>query len=128
MCGRRVPICTENCAGLDDGLPSFSQSQAASDGESEVPLVYYAFDLLHLDGRNTANLPLIERNALLKPLVHGIPGIQFNDHETGDGELIRRHACQLGFEGVVSKTMDASYAPETGAYGASPNASIARSL
>ena len=69
-----------------DGLPSFSQTQAASDGESGVPLVYYAF-------------------------MHGIPGLQFNDHEAGDGELIRKHACQLGFEGVVSKTMDAPYAP-----------------
>ena len=98
------------CGIGDDGLPSFSQTQAASDGESGVPLVYYAFDLLHLDGRDTA-LPLIERKALLKPLVHGIPGLQFNDHEAGDGELIRKHACQLGFEGVVSKTMDAPYAP-----------------
>ena len=101
----------ELCGIGDDGLPSFSQTQAASDGESGVPLVYYAFDLLHLDGRNTASLPLIERKALLKPLVHGIPGLQFNDHEAGDGELIRKHACQLGFEGVVSKTIDAHYAP-----------------
>jgi hypothetical protein len=38
-------------------------------------------------------------------------GVQFNAHETGDGELIRKHACQLGFEGVVSKTVDAPYAP-----------------
>ena len=38
-------------------------------------------------------------------------GLQFNGHETGDGELIRKHACELGFEGVVSKTIDAPYAP-----------------
>jgi DNA ligase D-like protein (predicted ligase) len=92
-------------------LPSFSQTQAASDGERGVRLVYYVFDLLHLDGRDTTSLPLIERKALLKPLVAGIPGLQFNDHETGDGELIRKHACELGFEGVVSKTVDAPYAP-----------------
>ena len=76
-----------------------------------MTLVYYVFDLLHLDGRDTASLPLIERKALLKPLIAGLPGLQFNDHETGDGELIRRHACDLGFEGVVSKTVDAPYAP-----------------
>ena len=29
----------------------------------------------------------------------------------GDGELVRKHACRLGFEGVVSKTIDAPYAP-----------------
>ena len=98
--------------GIDkDGLPSFSETQAASDGSHRVRLVYYGFDLLHLDGRDTASLALIERKALLKPLIADISGLQFNDHETGDGELIRRHACVLGFEGVVSKTSDALYAP-----------------
>jgi hypothetical protein len=29
-------------------LPSFAQTQAATDGEREVRLVFYAFDLLHL--------------------------------------------------------------------------------
>jgi bifunctional non-homologous end joining protein LigD len=92
-------------------LPSFSQTQAASDGERGVRLVYYSFDLLHLDGRDTAGLPLIERKALLEPLIAGTPGLQFNGHETGDGEVVRQHACKLGFEGVVSKTIDATYAP-----------------
>ena len=46
-----------------------------------------------------AGLPLIERKALLEPLVAGKPGIQFNGHETGDGELILKHAGKLGFEG-----------------------------
>ena len=76
--------------------PSFSQTQAASDGSRGVCLVYFAFDLLHLDGRDIASLPLMERKALLKSLVAAIPGLQFNGHETGDGELIRRHAGQLG--------------------------------
>jgi ATP-dependent DNA ligase len=101
----------ELCGVGDDGLPSFSQTQAASDGERGVRLVYYAFDLLHLDGRDTASLPLIERKALLEPLIAGMPGLQFNGHETGDGETVRQHACKLGFEGVVSKTIDAPYAP-----------------
>jgi DNA ligase D-like protein (predicted ligase) len=101
----------ELCGVGDDGLPSFSQTQAASDGERGVRLVYYAFDLLHLDGRDTAGLPLSKRKALLEPLVAEAPGLQFNGHETGDGETIRQHACKLGFEGVVSKTIDAPYAP-----------------
>ena len=61
------------CGVGDDGLPSFSQTQAASDGERGVRLVYYAFDLLHLDGRDTAGLSLIEREALLEPLIPGMP-------------------------------------------------------
>jgi bifunctional non-homologous end joining protein LigD len=64
----------ELCGVGADGLPSFSLTQAASDGERGVRIVYYAFDLLHLDGRDTAGLPLIERKALLQPLIAGIPG------------------------------------------------------
>jgi bifunctional non-homologous end joining protein LigD len=66
----------------------FSQTQAASDGSLGVRLVYFAFDLLHLDGRDIASLPLIERKALLEPLVVTIPNLQFNRHETDDGELL----------------------------------------
>jgi ATP-dependent DNA ligase len=47
----------------------------------------------------------------LEPIVADKPGLQFNGHETGDGELILTHAGKLGFEGVVSKTIDAPYAP-----------------
>jgi DNA ligase D-like protein (predicted ligase) len=98
--------------GVDDyGLPSFARTQAATDGEHEVRLVYYAFDLLHLNGRDVTGLPLLERKALLEPLVANKPGLQFNGHDTGDGELILKHAGKLGFEGVVSKTIDAPYAP-----------------
>jgi DNA ligase D-like protein (predicted ligase) len=101
----------ELCGVDDAGLPSFAHTQAASDGERGVRLVYYAFDLLHLDGQDVSGLQLVERKALLEPSVAGRPGIQFNGHETGDGELILKHAGKLGFEGVVSKTIDAPYAP-----------------
>jgi bifunctional non-homologous end joining protein LigD len=37
--------------GIDEaGLPSFAQTQAATDGEHGVHVVYYAFDLLHVGG------------------------------------------------------------------------------
>jgi ATP-dependent DNA ligase len=101
----------ELCGLGEDGLPSFAVTQAATDGAHGAHLVFYAFDLLYLDGRDTARLPLAERKALLGPIVSDIEGLQFNAHETGDGELIRRHACKLGFEGVVSKRADAPYAP-----------------
>jgi ATP-dependent DNA ligase len=79
----------ELCGVGASGLPSFAETQAATDGERGARLVFYAFDLLHLDGRDTTALPIIERKALLQPVVDGIPGLQFNGHEIGDGELIR---------------------------------------
>ena len=101
----------ELCGVDDAGLPSFAQTQAATDGERDVQLVFYAFDLLHIAGWDVSNLPLVRRKELLEPLVSNKPGLQFNGHETGDGELILKHAGKLGFEGVVSKTIDAPYAP-----------------
>jgi ATP-dependent DNA ligase len=43
-------IDSEFCGVDGAGLPSFAQTQAATDGERRVHLVYYAFDLLHLGG------------------------------------------------------------------------------
>jgi DNA ligase D-like protein (predicted ligase) len=100
-------LCGVNAA----GLPGFAQTQAATDGERGVHVVYYAFDILHLDGWDVSSLALIERKAILEPLVLNEPGLQFSGHDTGDGELILKHAGKLGFEGVVSKTIDAPYAP-----------------
>jgi DNA ligase D-like protein (predicted ligase) len=92
----------ELCGVDESGLPTFAHTQAATDGERDVRLVYYAFDLLHLDGLDVSGLPLVERKALLEPLIANKPG---------NGELILKHAGKLGFEGVVSKTIDAPYAP-----------------
>ncbi len=47
----------ELCGVDDAGLPSFAQTQAATDGERSVQLVYYAFDLLHLDSQDVSSLP-----------------------------------------------------------------------
>jgi DNA ligase D-like protein (predicted ligase) len=101
----------ELCGVDDAGLPSFAQAQAATDGERDGRIIFYAFDLLHLAGSDVSSLPLIERKALLEPLVANKPGLQFNGHDAGDGELILKHAGKLGFEGVISKTIDAPYAP-----------------
>jgi ATP-dependent DNA ligase len=101
----------ELCGVDESGLPSFAQTQAATDGERSVHLVYYAFDLLHIGGWDVSGLSLLERKTLLEPLVVGKPSLQYNGHDTGNGELVLTHAGKLGFEGVVSKTIDAPYAP-----------------
>jgi ATP-dependent DNA ligase len=110
----------ELCGVDDAGLPSFAHTQAATDGERGVHLVYYAFDLLHLAGWDVSSLPLVRRKELLEPLVANKPGLQFNGHDTGDGELILQHAGKLGFEGVVSKTIDAPTRRETEGCGVNP--------
>ena len=80
----------------------------------------YAFDLLHLADWDVSQLPLIERKALLEPLVANKPGLQFNGHDTGDGELILKHDGKLGFEGVVSRRSMRPTRLKTEACGAKP--------
>jgi bifunctional non-homologous end joining protein LigD len=82
-------------------LANLNVKAAYLDGERDVHLVYYAFDLLHIGGWDVSGLPLVDRKARLEPLVSNKPGLQFNGHDTGDGELILKHAGKLGFEGVV---------------------------
>jgi ATP dependent DNA ligase domain len=68
----------ELCGVDDAGLPSFAHTQAATDGGRNVNLVFYAFDLLHLGGRDVSSLSLVERKArrrrrarLCRPRGHG---------------------------------------------------------
>jgi bifunctional non-homologous end joining protein LigD len=70
-------------------------------------VVLYAFDLIRVDGEDWRPRPLEEWKAklakLLRPLRHGIC---FSEHLNDDGELVFKHACLLGFEGIVSKRRD----------------------
>ena len=59
----------ELCGVDEDGMPSFAQTQAATDGERGVQTVFYAFDLLHLGGWDVSGLALLRRKELLEPLV-----------------------------------------------------------
>ena len=72
-------------AGVDaKGLPSFALMQQASDGSKDIPLVYYGFDLIHLDGKDIGRLPLLERKALLQPIIEGVDGFQYVSHVEAD--------------------------------------------
>src|SRR5262245_49395982 len=56
----------ELCALRLDGVPAFSRLQAAMDQGRTDDLVFIVFDLLYLNGKNTAALPLIERKKRLQ--------------------------------------------------------------
>jgi bifunctional non-homologous end joining protein LigD len=62
----------ELCGVFPDGLTSFSMTQAASDAGNAAGLVYFIFDLLHLDGDDVSAFPLIERKARLAELLSGV--------------------------------------------------------
>jgi bifunctional non-homologous end joining protein LigD len=70
----------------------------------------YAFDLIELNGDDLRPDPLEGRKATLEMiLAKAGSGIRFNEHMEGDGEIVFRHACKLGLEGIVSKRKDSLY-------------------
>lgn len=102
----------ELCALNSDGVPVFSRLQAAMDEGKTDQLVFYAFDLLFLNGKSTAQLPLVERKTRLQSLFKKeIPGLRYSEHVAGNGPQFRAQACRLGLEGAISKRADQPYAP-----------------
>lgn len=104
-------LVVENDAGASD----FSALQAELRERRSDRFVFYAFDLLHLDGYDLRAAPLVARKALLEQIVAGAPKtIRYSGHFEEDGALVLRHACRLSLEGVVSKLRDAPYRPGRG--------------
>ena len=102
----------ELCALNAEGVPVFSRLQAAMDEGRTDQLVFFAFDLLFLNGESTAELPLIQRKARLQRLFKKeIGGLRYSEHVAGDGPTFRAQACKLGLEGAISKRADRPYAP-----------------
>ena len=94
-----------------NGTTSFADLQAWFQNSDPATLTYFAFDLLHLNGRNTRSLPLVERKALLADLITPIEddNLKLSEHLNTDGEAMFHKACELHAEGILSKRADAPY-------------------
>jgi ATP-dependent DNA ligase len=109
---RRAYVDGELCGVFRDGITSFGMIQAASDAGNAAGLVYFIFDLLHLDGDDVGARPLIERKLRLAELLSGVaPPLHYSDYHRGQGPAFHEQACKLELEGIVSKRTDAAYAP-----------------
>jgi DNA ligase D-like protein (predicted ligase) len=109
---RQAYLDGELCGIRPDGTTSFSLIQNASDTGNAEALVFFLFDLLHVDGETITARPLRERKERLQALLStaGAP-LHYSDHQIGRGQAFYDHASALKVEGVVSKRIDAPYAP-----------------
>jgi bifunctional non-homologous end joining protein LigD len=72
--------------------------------------VLFAFDLLELAGKDLRRTQLEERKGVLAKLVRKAPwSVQLNEHLAERGDIVFRHACKLGFEGIVFKRLGSPY-------------------
>jgi DNA polymerase-1 len=74
-------------------------------------LVYYAFDLLHLDGFDLTDAPLSERKRVLAALLaEAGPGpVAYSEGLAVDGREMLASARAMGLAGIISKRLDAPY-------------------
>jgi bifunctional non-homologous end joining protein LigD len=119
---------TEGFAGVVAGAKRLGAKSALIDGElaSILPdgrtsiramgngqTVYFAFDLLFVDGEDLTDQPLEERKRRLQRLLGPEPPDPFRyvEHVVTDGPAFLGEACRLRLEGIVSKLRTAPYRP-----------------
>ncbi|WP_305805141.1 DNA ligase D [Stenotrophomonas sp. YIM B06876] len=88
----------------------FNLLQATLSGERQARLSYALFDLLHINGVDIADAPLLQRKALLQQLLKDPPWhLALSTHVAVDGAAAYRLAGEQQFEGIISKRADRGY-------------------
>src|SRR5690606_18991886 len=86
------------------GASDFSALQEDLSAGRSDRFVFYAFDILYLDGKDLRSAALVDRKAALEKLLSGAPPVlRYSEHFEEDGDMVLRHACRLSLEGVISK-------------------------
>ncbi len=94
------------------GQSSFADLQAAFEEGAKHPLTYFAFDLLHLNGHNLRQEPLVERKKILAQMLGSLgeqETVRYGQHLETEGDPIFKEACKMGAEGIISKRADSVY-------------------
>lgn len=87
-----------------------SRAKDIAMADEQIPVYFYAFDLLYLNGYNLMKFPLIERKAVLRRLIPDNGGwIRFADHIEGDGAAFFEAVSRRGLEGMVAKLKKSEY-------------------
>jgi bifunctional non-homologous end joining protein LigD len=90
------------------GLPDFQALRRELRNRHSKRLIYHAFDLLYLNGRDLRPLPLVERKAALRKLLAKAPAaLVYVEHLETDGETVfsrirRSGTCELYHTGPVN--------------------------
>ncbi|CAN5640294.1 DNA ligase D [soil metagenome] len=104
----------------DSGNPSFSllqeragpmRDRARRDAGELPPIIYYIFDLLHLDGRSLLDVPLEQRKRLLRSVLREHHMVRFATHVNEDGEAFLDAVRERRLEGMVAKLRSSPYEP-----------------
>jgi len=94
----------------DKGRSSFQLLLGFEMGQERPPIVFYAFDLLRLNGKDFQNLPIEERKAKLEELLKKPPRvIRYSVSFKKDIPELLDRAHKLGLEGLIGKRSGSRY-------------------
>lgn len=81
--------------------------QAAA--RSDLPILYYVFDLIYLDGYDLRQVALDDRKRMLREVLKSGELVRYSDHHAGQGVALFRVAKEKGLEGIVAKKYNSCY-------------------
>jgi bifunctional non-homologous end joining protein LigD len=91
----------------EKGKPNFDELQRYS---GTYPLIFYAFDLLWIDGKSLLHLSLLERKKILSNVLPDSDSIKFSDH-FDDGLALFEKMKEMEMEGIIAKKKESIYRP-----------------
>src|SRR5712664_2212886 len=83
---------------------------------TQIPVVYFVFDLLYCDGYDLRKSSLIERKQLLNRVMHASERFRYSDHQLEMGKELFALAEQNGLEGILAKRTDSPYVSDRSPY------------
>lgn len=100
-------------AGRRTSFARLQQRSGIADAEAarrtRVPVFYFVFDLLRLNGFDTTELTLRDRKALLESVFAFSDRVRYSRHWQTHGERYYERACRFGWEGLIAKRADSAY-------------------
>ena len=90
------------------GCPSFQALQNRATSGRDYQIVYYAFDLLNVDGVDWTKKPLHERKVKLREILQG-SSVRYNADLAGSAATVLETVRAAGLEGIVAKQRDSLY-------------------
>lgn len=101
-----------------EGKPDFyllaEREHVASKTRAEIlsklnPATLIVFDILHLDGKDLVDFPLIERKKILEKIVKESNRVLISTHIIGEGKKFFEEVKAKGLEGIMAKRLNSTY-------------------
>ena len=102
----------------EQGRPSFSLMQQRTGirghgrqatARHDLPIFYYVFDILYLDGYDLRRVELDDRKRALRQAISDGDIVRFSDHYAGQGLALFHAAKEKGLEGIIAKKRTSCY-------------------